>query len=59
MPAHKSSGKEKTVKEKTGSPDSELDVLLEQMKLKNEALKKIYAFFEKKKKQGFEPDDNS
>jgi hypothetical protein len=51
MPAQKPSGKEKTVKEETGSPDSELGVLLEQIKLKNEALKKIYEFFGKEKKE--------
>ncbi|MBW6497189.1 MAG: hypothetical protein K0B09_02245 [Bacteroidales bacterium] len=59
MPAHKPSGKEKTVKEQTGSPDSELGVLLEQMKLKNEALKKIYDFFGKKKKELPDKKDNT
>ena len=51
MQAQKPSGKEKIVKEKTESTDSDLKILLEQMKLKNEALKKIYDFFEKEKKR--------
>jgi hypothetical protein len=59
MPAHKPSGKDNSVKEETGSPDSELGVLLEQMKLKNEALKKIYDFLNKEKKQRSESEDNT
>lgn len=58
MPAHKPSGKFNSVKENTGSPNSELGVLLEQMKLENEALKKIYDFLNKKKKQRSESGDN-
>ncbi len=50
MPAQRSSGKKKVVKEKTESTDLDLEILLEQMKLKNEALKKIYDFFGKEKK---------
>jgi len=59
MPAQKPSGKDKTVKEEIRSPDSELGVLLEQMKLKNEALKKIYDFLNKENKQRSEPENNS
>lgn len=59
MPAQKPSGKYKRVKEETGSPDSELGVLLEHMKLKNEALKKIYDFFEKEKKHRSDSEDNT
>jgi len=59
MPAQRSSGKEKVVKEKTESADSDFEILLEQMKLKNEALKKIYDFFEKEKKELPDKKDNT
>jgi len=59
MPAQRSSGKEKVVKEKTESTDLDLEILLEQMKLKNEALKKIYDFFGKEKKELPDKKDNT
>ncbi len=49
MPAHRSSDKEKGMKKEAKPPDSDLRAMLEQMKLKNDALIKIYEFFEKKR----------
>jgi hypothetical protein len=51
MPAPKSSKQEKEKKKQTELLDSDLNVLLEQIKLKNEALKKIYEFFGKEKEK--------
>ena len=59
MPVQKSSDKEKGVKKKSETEDSDFHTLLEQMKLKNDALKKIYEFFEKDKKQRTESEDNT
>jgi DNA polymerase sigma len=50
MPTPKSSMKEKEKKE-TELLDSDLKIFLERIRLKNEALKKIYVFFEKEKKK--------
>lgn len=51
MPAPKSSKQEKEKKKQTELLDSDLNILLEQIKLKNEALKKIYEFFGKEKEK--------
>ena len=51
MPAPKSSKQEKEKKKQTELLDSDLNVLLEQIKLKNESLKKIYEFFGKEKEK--------
>jgi hypothetical protein len=48
MSTHKSSKQEKEKKKETELLDSELNILLEQIRLKNEALKKIYEFFGKR-----------
>lgn len=49
MPDPKPLKQEKEKKQDTEPIDSELSVLLEKIKLKNEALKKIYDFFGKEK----------